>query len=99
MELVQPLLAQRMAAPTLRANLRVLGEMFVTGPMHLEDQDIQDYSVSNRMSKQKRCHLCPRNLDRKTYFKCLARHEPMCKDHVAKICCDCSSDVIPAAQE
>ena len=53
-----------------------------------DDLDIRDEFVDNKISKQKRCNLCPNSLDRKTFYKCLRCDKAMCKEHVAKICCE-----------
>ena len=71
MQLVKPLLIRRLVTPTLRINLRTIIREFLEACDLPEDLDIRDEFVDNKMSKQKRCNLCPNSLDRKTFYKCL----------------------------
>lgn len=91
MQLIKPALAARLATPTLTLKLRNMIEDFVDAKDIPEDMDIRHEFVCNKMSKQKRCNLCPSSLDRKTYYKCLKCNKAMCREHVAKICCDCGN--------
>ena len=93
MQLVKPLLVRRLATPTLRINLRTVIREFLEARDLPEDLDIRDEFVDNKMSKQKRCNLCPSSLDRKTFYKCLRGDEAMCKEHVATICCEYAKNV------
>ena len=93
MQLVKPLLVRRLAIPTLRINLRSIIREFLKARDSPEDLDIKDKFVDNKLSKQKRCNLCPSSLDRKTFYKCLRCDKAMCKEHVAKICCECAKNV------
>lgn len=78
-----------MASRTLQTTLRIQIEKFMRPTEIPEDQDPRDFIAENKMAKQKRCGICPVALDRKTYYKCLRCEKPMCKEHTAKICCDC----------
>ncbi|XP_036145519.1 piggyBac transposable element-derived protein 4 isoform X1 [Monomorium pharaonis] len=89
--LVKPFLIRRLATPTLRLKLRNMIEDFLEAKDLPEDQEVRDFLADNKMPKQKRCGFCPSALDRKTYYKCLQCDMPMCREHVAKICCECSS--------
>ncbi|XP_011158231.2 piggyBac transposable element-derived protein 4 [Solenopsis invicta] len=94
MALIKPSLQRRLMTPTLRANLRIQIEEYVNNTKLFEEQDPLFFSellVDNKMVKQKRCGYCPSNLDRKTFYKCLSCDRPMCREHVAKICCECST--------
>ena len=71
-------------------NLRTIIQEFLEARDLPEDLDIRDEFIDNKMSKQKRCTLCPSSLDRKTLYKCLRCAKAMCKEHVAKICCECA---------
>ena len=93
MQLVKPLLVRRLATPTLRINLRTIIREFLEARDFLEDLDIRDEFVDNKMSKKKRCNLCPSSLDRKTFYKCLRCDKTMCKEHAAKICCEYAKNV------
>jgi len=55
----------------------------------LEDQDICHYLADNKRENQKNAIFVPSLLNRKTY-KCFQCEQPMCRDHVAKICVECS---------
>jgi len=90
MQLVKPLLVKRLATPTLRISLRSMIQDFLRAGDIPEEMDIRHEFLDNKMSKQKRCNLCPSSLDRKTFYKCLRCNTPMCKEHVAKICCECA---------
>ena len=83
----------RLATPTLRINLRTIIREFLEARDFLDDLDIRDEFVDNKMSKQKRCSLCPSSLDRKTFYKCSRCDKAMCKEHVAKIWCECAKNV------
>ncbi|CAD6244036.1 GSCOCG00013217001-RA-CDS [Cotesia congregata] len=91
LQLVKPTLIKRLATPTLRIGLRNTIEEFLDSRELPEEMDIRDEFVDNRLPKQKRCNLCPSSLDRKTYYKCLRCHKAICKEHVAKLCCECSN--------
>lgn len=91
--LIKPLLSRRLTSSTLRTTLRVQIEAFLECKDIPEDQDPRDLMAGNKMEKQKRCGFCPVSLDRKTCYKCLKCDRPMCREHVAKICCDCSVDM------
>lgn len=91
LQLVKPTLIKRLAKPTLRIGLRNTIEEFLDSRELPEEMDIRDEFVDNRLPKQKRCNLCPSSLDRKTYYKCLRCHKAMCKEHVAKLCCECGN--------
>ena len=82
-----------MATRTLRSNLRPIIREFLEARDLPEDWDIRDEFVDNKMSKQKRCNLCPTSLNRNTFYKCLRCDKAMCQEHVAKICCECVKNV------
>ena len=77
---------------SLRINLRTIIREFLKARDLPNDLDIKDEFVGNKMSKQKRCNSCPSSLDRKTSYKCLRCDKAMCKEHVAKICCECAEN-------
>ena len=87
--LVKPLLVRRLATPTLCIGLRHSIEEFLNAGDVPEDLNISLEFANNKMSKQKRCNLRPTSLDRKTFYKCLRCDKPMCREHVAKVCCEC----------
>ena len=89
LQLVKSLLVRRLATPTLRVGLRQSIEEFLNAGDVPEDLIISLGFTNNKMSKQKRCNLCPTLLDRKTFYKCLRCDKPMCREHVAKVCCEC----------
>ena len=89
LQLVKPLLVRRLATPTLRVGLCHSIEEFLNAGDVPEDLNISLEFANNKMSKQKRCNLCPTSLDRKTFYKCLRCDKPMCREHVAKVCCEC----------
>ena len=93
MQLVKPLLVRRLATLTLRINLRTIIREFLKARDLPEDLNIRDEIVDNKMPKQKRCNLCPSSLDRETFYRCLRCDKAMCKEHVAKICCECAKNV------
>ena len=90
---VKPLLVRRLATPTLRINLRTIIREFLKVRDLPEDFDIRDEFVDNKISPQKLCNLRPSSLDRKTFYKCLRCDKVICKEHVAKICCECAKNV------
>ena len=92
-QLVKPLLVRRLVTPTLRINLRTIIREFLEARDLPEDLNIRDEFLDNKISKRKRCRLCPSSLDRKHFYKCLRCHKDMCKEHVAKICCECAKNV------
>ena len=89
LQLVKLLLVRRLATSTLRVELRHSIEEFLNAGDVPEDLNISLEFANNKMSKQKRCNLCPTSLDRKTFYKCLRCDKPMCREHVAKVCCEC----------
>ena len=93
MQLIKPLLVKRLNTPSLRINLRTIIREFLKARDLPEDLDIRDEFVDNKMSKQKRCNLCPSSLDRKTFYKCLRYDKAMCKKHAANIYCECAKNV------
>ena len=93
MQLVKSFLVRRLATLTLRINWRTIIREFLEARNLPEDLDITDEFVDNKMSKQKRCNLCPSSLDRKIFYKCLRCDKAMCKEHVAKIICECAKNV------
>lgn len=90
MALIKSFLAHRLTYPTLRTVLRMQIENFIDYKNIPEAQDPRDLMAENKMPKAKRCGLCPFILDRKTSYKCLRCEYQMCKEHTAKICCECS---------
>ena len=89
LQLVKPLWVRRLATPTLPVGLRLSIAEFLNAGDVPEDLNISLEFANNKMSKQKRCNLCPNSLDRKTFYKCLRCDKPMCREHVAKVCCEC----------
>ena len=83
----------RLATPTLRINLRTIIREFLEARDLPEDLDIRDEFVDNKMSKKKRCNLCPSSLDRKTFYKCLRCDKAICKEYVTTTCCECAKNV------
>ena len=93
MQLVKPLLVRRIATPTLRINLRTFIREFLEARDLPENLVIRDEFVDNKMSKRKHCNFCPSSLERKPFYKCLSCDKAMCKEHEAKICCECAKNV------
>ncbi|XP_051162149.1 piggyBac transposable element-derived protein 4-like [Leptopilina boulardi] len=91
LQLVHPYLVRRLETPTLRGTLRSLIQDFIRPEDVPAEIDIRHDVSDNKMTKQKRCSLCPSSLDRKTYFKCLQCDKPMCREHVAKISFQCAN--------
>ena len=87
------LLVRRLATPTLRINLRTIIQEFFEARDLPKDLDIRDEFVGNKMSKQKRCNLCPSSLDRKTFYECLRCDKAICKEYVTTTCCECAKNV------
>ncbi|XP_071564529.1 piggyBac transposable element-derived protein 4-like [Temnothorax nylanderi] len=88
--LIKPFLSRRLTITTLRSDLRVQIESFLKYYEIPEDQDPRDLISDNKMERQKRCAFCSYTLDRKTFYMCLQCKRPMCRQHVAKICCNCA---------
>jgi len=93
MTLIKPFLIHRLSLPSLRTVLRLQIESFVSYIDIPEDQDFRLLLADNKIAKQKRCGFCPVALDRKTSYKCLRCEFLMCKEHVAKICFECSVQI------
>ena len=91
--LTKPFLASRLNSSTLRTTLRVQIEAFLGCKNSLADQVTSGLMVDNRMAKPKRCSYCPAVVDRKTFYKCLRCEKSMCREHNAKICCNCSIEL------
>ena len=89
LQLVKPLLVRRLDTPTLRVGLRHSIEEFLNAGNVPEDLNISLEVANNKISKQKRCNLCPTSLDRNFFYKCLRCDKPMCREHVSKVCCEC----------
>ena len=82
--LVEPHLRVRLAIPTLRRDLRVSIEAI------LEDQAPVSGGSALTEKKQTRCVLCPRVADRKLKAACERCHRPVCEEHRAVLCSNCS---------
>ena len=83
--LVGPHLRVRLAIPTLRRDLRVSIEAI------LEEQAPVSRGSALTDKKQARCVLCPRVADRKTKTSCERCHHPVCEEHRAVLCSNCSA--------
>lgn len=48
-----------------------------------------DENNALQLSSRQRCHLCPREIDRKTTSACPRCRKPRCQDHRSQLCSDC----------
>ena len=82
--LVEPHLRVLLATPILRRDLRASIEAI------LEEQAPVSGGSALTEEKQARCVLCPRVADRKKKTACERCHRPVCKEHRAVLCSNCS---------
>lgn len=91
LSLIKSFLIMKLKLPTLQATLRSEIEAILNSEDLPETENPRDLLAENKLEKYKHCGYCPNSLDRKTCYKCLRCDNPMCKEHTAKICVECST--------
>lgn len=89
--LIKPQIQVRLLVPNMHAELvstmkRITGEKEEAAPVV---HQVQENPVP---SKRKRCHLCPRNRDRKTSLECNMCKQPICNGCSKTICNRCNQN-------
>lgn len=100
LELMKPLLFERLTIPQIRSSVRALIKMVLgldeEGPVSVRscnqyDDPNLDESLY-KLPKVARCALCSRKDDVKTTHKCPNCNRPTCNRHRVKICVECSME-------
>jgi len=93
MALIKPYLIKLLSRPNLHISVQCRLKSF------LDEQDLPEedsrnlrLDISNKLSKQATCYLCPTSKSGNTRFNCLKCNNSMCRIHKASICQSCAEN-------